>query len=126
MKRTTAALALLVLAGCAGRHAADSEAILAEAGFQKTALVSSELKIVPERQLFSRQEAGGMTYEFVDQEFCQCRYVGGAKELATLQDLRKARRVEHERMRRSWSPYGSGDTATWGPWDPMGLDLPLP
>jgi hypothetical protein len=123
MKTKASILALLTLAGCAGQHAADSEAILAEAGFHKTALVSSELKIVPERQLFTRHEAGGPSYEFVDQEFCQCRYVGGTKELAALQDLRKARREEHERMRRAWSPYGSGDPRTWGPWNPMGLDL---
>lgn len=123
MKRITVAFALLALAGCAGRHAADSEAILAEAGFQRVGIENIEPKTVPHRQLFETSHGGSPAYKFADPDYCQCEYTGGTKELLKLEELRKARRDEHYLRLRQWSPYGSGHPDTWGPWDPMGLDL---
>jgi hypothetical protein len=73
-----AALAVLALPGCAfveGQVAADSEEILAQAGFQRHPLDEPGL---PVRQLV---EAAG-TYKFSDPTFCQCMYIGGAGEYA--------------------------------------------
>ena len=88
-----AAVAVLALPGCAylqGQVAADSEEILAQAGFQRQPLDEPGL---PSRQLV---EAAG-TYKFADPDFCQCMYVGGASEYAELQRLR-AERVADARL----------------------------
>src|SRR5690349_3040156 len=101
MKRSSAILlasGLLALSGCAaiqGQQAADSEQILAEAGFHKTHI--TELKTVPVRHLFERGEGADHWYEFVDPDHCRCSYVGYDKNLAVLAELRRARLQAHER-----------------------------
>ena len=115
-----AAVAILALPGCAfvqGQVAADSEEILAQAGFKRHALDEPGL---PSRQLV---EAAG-TYKFADPDFCQCMYVGGASEYAELQRLRDERKAERAWVGARTSNVTSLDSATmWGPWDPEGLDL---
>ena len=115
-----AALVLaLTLAGCAaidGRVAADSEEILAQAGFQREPLDGPGL---PARQLVQ----AGASYRFADPDFCQCVYVGGAKEYAELQRLRTQRIAE-----RDWAlfhgSYGNAHSPlVWGAWKPEGLDV---
>ncbi len=114
-----AALFLAVtLAGCAaieGRVAADSEEILAQAGFKREPLEGPGL---PARQLV--ETAGN--YRFADPDFCRCVYVGGAKEYAELQRLRAERVAE-----RDWAmfhaSYGNAHSPlVWGAWKPEGLD----
>jgi hypothetical protein len=66
MKHPIAAFALVALTGCAfvqGQVAADSEEILAQAGFQRSPLDEPGL---PSRQLI--EDAG--TYKFADPDFC--------------------------------------------------------
>lgn len=112
------ALALAV-PGCAaidGRVAADSEEILAQAGFQREPLEEPGL---PARQLV---EQTGI-YKFADPAFCQCVYVGGPKEYAELQRLRAERIAERDWTLRH-SSYGNTYSASaWGAWKPEGLDL---
>jgi hypothetical protein len=111
-------LAVAALAGCSaiqGQMAADSEEILAQAGFQRQPLDGPG---VPARQLV--EQAG--SYRFADPDFCQCVYVGGAKEYAELQRLRAERVAD-----RSWALQHGGYGSTWtsivtGPWNPAGLD----
>ena len=114
-----AVLALALLAGCSaiqGRVAADSEEILAQAGFQREPLHEPGL---PARHLV--EQAG--TYKFADPDFCGCVYVGGAKEYAELQRLRAERIAD-----RSWvlqrSGYGNTwSLSVWSAWNPEGLDV---
>ncbi len=64
------------------------------------------------------QEAGD------DPKFCQCVYVGGAKEYAELQRLRSARVAEHDQLvRNTLAGSSDADPALWGPWKPEGLDV---
>lgn len=112
-------LAVAALTGCAALHnqmAADSEEILAEAGFQRAPLDAPGL---PARQLVQT----GASYTFADPDFCQCMYVGGASEYAELQRLRAERIAERDwAMRRS--VYGNAKSSLqWGPWKPEGLDI---
>jgi hypothetical protein len=109
---------LAALPGCAaiqGRVAADSQEILAQAGFERQPLDEPGL---PSRQLV--EQAG--VYKFADPDFCRCVYVGGAEEHAEQQRLRAERLAERE-----WivgrGPTGTVDRTTWGPWKPEGLDV---
>ena len=128
MKRSSAILlasSLLALSGCAaiqGQQAADSEEILAEAGFHKTHI--TELKTVPVRQLFERGESADRWFEFVDPDYCHCSYVGYDKNLAVLTELRTARLQAHERAVKGIGiTSGGSDSRAWGAWDPQGLDV---
>jgi hypothetical protein len=118
--RALAAATLLALPGCAlieGQAAADSEEILAQAGFQRQPLDEPGL---PARHLV---EAGG-SYQFADPDFCRCVYVGGATEYAELQRLRAERKSERAWvLGRSASATSLDSRTLWGPWDPEGLDL---
>lgn len=112
-------LLAVALAGCSAidaHVAADSEAILAQAGFQRERLVGPGL---PARQLVQ----DGATYRFADPDFCQCVYVGGEKEYAELQRLRAARIADHEWALRHASFGNTYSPATWGAWKPKGLDV---
>jgi hypothetical protein len=114
-----AAVAVLALPGCAylqGQVAADSEEILAQAGFQRQPLDEPGL---PSRQLV---EAAG-TYKFADPDFCQCMYVGGASEYAELQRIRAERVAGHEWSLRHASLGSTHDNNFWAAWKPEGLDV---
>jgi hypothetical protein len=114
-----AATAILSLPGCAflqGQVAADSEEILAQAGFQRYPLDEPGL---PSRQLV--EDAG--TYKFADPDFCRCVYTGGARQYAELQRLRADRIAERDWALRH-SIYGNAySPLAWGPWKPEGLDV---
>ncbi len=111
-----AAVAAFGLPACSlveGQVAADSEEILAQAGFQRHPLGEPGL---PSRQLV--EAAGG--YKFADPDFCRCMYVGSAPEYAELQKLRAGRIAEREWIfRRGWMPV---DRTLWNAWKPEGLD----
>lgn len=114
-----AAAVLLALPGCAlieGQAAADSEEILAQAGFQREPLHEPGL---PSRRLV---EAAG-SYKFADPDFCRCVYVGAAAEHAELQRLRAGRQAERAWILGRTSSGTSLDLTLWGPWMPEGLDL---
>jgi hypothetical protein len=119
MKYAAALLLAVALVGCSAverRTVADSEEILAQAGFQREPLDGPGL---PARQLV--QTAAG--YRFSDPDFCKCAYVGGEREYAELQRLRAARIAD-----RNWALQHGGYGNTWSPivtgaWNPEGLDL---
>ena len=125
--QSVAIAAIFALSGCSavnGVTARDSEELLAEAGFQRQAQdarpAATGGATAPVRQLTKAADA----YEFHDPDFCRCVYVGGEAEYARLQALRTARREDHARSLRSWSPQAnSPDRNVWGAWDPEGLDL---
>ena len=111
-----AAFGLAVLPGCAaiqGRVAADSQEILAQAGFERELL---DVPGLPSRQLV--QIAGG--YEFADPDFCRCVYVGGVAQYAELLKLRAATIAERDWIfSRTQLPP---DRTLWSAWKPEGLD----
>jgi hypothetical protein len=119
---------LLVLSACTtlqAQQAADSEQILGEAAFHKTTM--AELKTLPERQLIVRGEGENIWYEFVDRQFCRCSYIGYDKQLAAVQEIRRARVRDHEYAVRAIGITSAGaDERGWGAWDPMGLDVIRP
>ena len=127
------ALALLALSGCApiqGIQARDSAEILAEAGFarQGPGVVQSasggSASTLQVRQLTRVALNGETAYEFYDPQFCQCVYVGGEKEFAKLQELRKQRRADHAWYLQHSSPISNAaDPQTWSAWAPEGLDV---
>ena len=102
------ALALIALTGCAfvqGQVAADSEEILAQAGFRQSALDEPGL---PSRQLV--EHAG--TYKFADPDFCRCVYTGGASEYAELQRLRAERVANRQWLQGRMTSSGGFDNQT--------------
>ena len=119
MKYAAVIAAAVALTGCAaiqGQVAADSEEILAQAGFQREPLHEPGL---PARHLV--QQAG--KYKFADPQFCNCVYVGGAGEYAELQRLRAERIADRDwAMRHAY--FGNANSPiVWGAWKPEGLDL---
>jgi hypothetical protein len=110
---------LAALPGCAaiqGRVAADSQEILAQAGFERQLPDEPGL---PSRQLI--EQAG--VYKFADPDFCRCVYVGGAEEHAEQQRLRAERLAEREWILGRMVGAGNIDRTMWGPWKPEGLDV---
>jgi len=115
------AASMLALSGCAAIHrqeAADSEDILAEAGFKKAALEADRLNNIRPLQLTKH----GDHFDFDDPRFCKCRYTGGDHELKVLRDLRAQRVRQHERSAIAIGVIGA-DEMGWGPWKPEGLDV---
>lgn len=116
-----AAAAVLALPACTlleGQAAADSEEILAQAGFQRHPLDEPGL---PARHLV--EGAGTYKFKFADPDFCQCVYLGGAKEYAELQRLRAERLAEREWIIGRSSVQGAPvDRTVWSSWKPTGLD----
>jgi hypothetical protein len=112
-------VAALALTGCSviqGQAAADSEEILAQAGFQRHPLDGPGL---PARQLIEDRGA----YRFADPDFCRCEYIGGASEYAELQRLR-AERIANRNWDLQHSGYGNAWSPTvWGAWNPQGLNV---
>jgi uncharacterized protein YceK len=125
--------AIVALSGCAAiqdHNAADSENILAQAGFTKQPYSAAQGATragggpLPARQLTKVSQNGSTEYEFYDPKFCQCVYVGGEQENAKLQELRKDRAADHARNLRDWNVMAnSPDPNVWGPWEPEGLDV---
>src|SRR5258708_15316668 len=103
-QQTAVAAVMLTLSGCAaiqGQSAGDAENILAQAGFTKEPFTAAQGASrlpggpLPARQLTKVAQNGATVYEYYDPRYCQCVYVGGADELAKLQQLRSARVAEH-------------------------------
>jgi hypothetical protein len=115
-----AALAILALPGCAflqGQAAADSEEILAQAGFRRYPLDEPGL---PSRQLVEAQGS----YKFADPDFCRCVYTGDARQYAELQRLRAERIAERQWLQARMAAGTSfDDQVVWGAWNPEGLDV---
>jgi len=117
LSRSLVVFALAALPGCSaiqGRVAADSQEVLAQAGFERQPLDEPGL---PTRRLV--EQAG--VYKFADPHFCGCVYVGGAQEHAEQQRLRAERLAEREWMLVRMMP--NVDRTMWGPWKPEGLDV---
>ena len=111
----------LAVAGCAAirnQMAADSEDILAEAGFERA---PGDVPGLPARHLVQT----GATYAFADPDFCHCMYVGGADQYSKLQRLRAERIAERDWAMKRGYQGNAFSSLQWGPWKPEGLDLAM-
>ena len=125
---SAAALAIFSLAGCAAlerQQAADAETLLQAAGFQAlpadSPALAQDLKDLRPRQLFARTLNGATRYVFADPYNCRCFYIGGEKQYAELQQLRKARITEHERLVAEDQSDRTLNEDLWNAWQPEGL-----
>jgi len=123
-----AAVAVITLAGCAAveqQEAGDAEQLLQAAGFRRLPADSPEreqgLKDLRPRQLFARTRDGATQYLFADPYNCHCFYVGGEKEYAELQQLRKADIDKHNRLAAEATSDRSLNEDLLGAWKPEGL-----
>jgi hypothetical protein len=119
LRRRLVVFGLAALTGCTyiqGQVAADSEEILAQAGFQNQPLDERGL---PSRQLVEQADV----YKFADPDFCRCVFVGSANEHAELQRLRAERIAEREWIMVRLPTASNIDRTIWGPWKPEGLDV---
>ena len=123
-----AAAAVITMAGCAAidrQEAADAEQLLAQSGFNQVPANSAsreqDLKDIQPRQLFARTRNGETRYVFADPYNCNCFYVGGEKEYAQLQSLRKASIADHRRLEAEEGSDRQVADDLWGPWNPEGL-----
>jgi hypothetical protein len=129
MRFACLAVALLALSACAAVHreeAADSDALLKQAGFQPRFADTHErrvdLQTMPARQMVERDQNGVPMYTFADPDNCRCLYVGGQKEYAKLQALRQQRIDDHNWYAKR-SSFEGGVSDLWGPWEPEGLQV---
>ena len=111
------AAALLALSGCASirRHeAADTEDLLAAAGFQRREADQpsrqQDLASMPPYKVVERSKDGKVIYTFADPEHCHCVYVGGPKEYAEYRHLLMDREVARE------TDDAALNWEAWGPW----------
>jgi hypothetical protein len=106
------------LVGCSAMQsqtAADSEELLAQAGFRRQPLGEPGL---PARQLVRE----GATYKFADPDFCRCLYIGTESDYAELQRLRAERIADHEWYVRRAGAAHSPHPQAWTAWRPEGLE----
>jgi hypothetical protein len=124
------ALLILVgaLGGCAAierQQAADTEKLLAAAGFQmrpaNTAERQLDLANMPPLRIVAHREGAKTVYTYADAQNCHCLYVGGAKAYAEYSRLAVSEEIARDMSAASmnaasmnWNVWGSWD-ARWGP-----------
>jgi hypothetical protein len=86
----------------------DKEQLLATAGFQAKSADTPEklanLREVPARDLVSQEKNGNVAYSYADPDYCQCMYVGGAKEYSAYQSLAVEKKIEQDRLKAAQWP----------------------
>jgi len=99
--RSIALAVLLLLAACATREVADTEQMLAAAGFTTQPAVTPALQALPPHQLVVRAAAtaGAVpSYAYADPDQCHCVYVGGPSQYQYFQQLAVQKRIADEQM----------------------------
>jgi hypothetical protein len=120
------ALLILVgaLGGCAAierQQAADTEKLLAAAGFQIRPADSAErqqdLANMPPLEIVAHREGGKTVYTYADAQTCRCLYVGGAKAYAEYGRLAVSEEIARDMSAASMNA-ASMNWDVWGSWDP--------
>jgi hypothetical protein len=120
------ALLILVgaLGGCAAierQQAADTEKLLATAGFQIRPADSAErqqdLANMPPLEIVAHREGGKTVYTYADAQTCRCLYVGGAKAYAEYGRLAVSEEIARDMSAASMNA-ASMNWDVWGSWDP--------
>ena len=112
---------IAALAGCAalaGRQAADTEKLLAAAGFQRVAadsVDSANLYTAP-REIVPSQ-SGKLAYTYADPDGCRCIYVGGPEAYAKYRELARSEAIAAD-MSLGAPNSASTNGPAWAAWDP--------
>jgi hypothetical protein len=86
------------LGGCAAldaRRAADTEKLLAAAGFRRAAADSADpanLNTAP-REIVPHSQGGKLAYTYADPDGCRCIYVGGPQAYAKYRELARSEAI---------------------------------
>src|SRR5712692_8675090 len=112
------------LGGCAAierQEAADTEKLLAAAGFQMRPADSAErrqdLANMPPLEIVAHREGGKTVYTYADAQNCRCLYVGGAKAYAEYRRLELSEDIARDMSAASMNA-ASMNWDVWGSWDP--------
>ena len=117
------AAGLVALAGCAAierQQAADTQKLLAAAGFRMRAADTAErqqdLANMPPDKIVRSSQGGKTVYTYADPRNCRCIYVGGPKEYSDYRKLQVNQEIADEMSQASlnwgaWGPWEAG----WGP-----------
>jgi hypothetical protein len=120
--RRVGALLILVgaLSGCAGierQEAADTEKLLAAAGFQMRPADSAErrqdLANTPHRRIVAQRQGAKTVYTYADAQNCRCLYVGGAKAYAEYRGLEASEEI----ARHMNEPWMDAASMNWDAWE---------
>ena len=120
------ALLILVgaLGGCAAierQQAADTEKLLAAAGFQMRPADSAErqqdLANMPPHTIVAHRAGAATLYTYADAQNCRCLYVGGAKAYAEYRRLEASEEIARDMSAASMNA-ASTNWDVWGSWDP--------
>ncbi len=127
------ALLILVgaLGGCAAierQQAADTEKLLAAAGFQVRPADSAErqqdLANMPPHTIVARREGAKTVYTYADAQTCRCLYVGGANAYAEYSQLAVSEEIARDMSAASMNA-ASMNWDVWGSWDPRWAPSPF-
>jgi hypothetical protein len=111
--------ALAALSGCATLRGqdADTEQLLAKAGFQKRNADSPEqarnLASMPPFRLVARGVDRDVAYTYADPVSCHCLYIGGPQQYVEYQRLATEREIAEGDL---WAENDGMDWGLWGGW----------
>jgi hypothetical protein len=121
----TLLILVAALGGCAAierQEAADTEKLLADAGFRKIPADSAErqqdLANLPLREIVSHREGAKTVYLYADAQGCRCLYIGGPKAYATYRQLERSEDIARD-MSTAAMNSASTNFPTWASWDPQ-------
>jgi hypothetical protein len=108
------------LAGCAAierQQTADTEKLLAGAGFQRRALAGAgqnqDFAGVPPLEVVARQEGANTVYVYADPQSCRCVYVGGPEAYGEYRELALSEAIAQDMSEVALNPVFMR-TGTWG------------
>ncbi len=128
LRTRTAVLLALALAGCAGQEIANTESLLAAAGFQvhpaDTPARVTTLQALPPRQLVMVSRGGRQAWVYADPLDCRCLYVGGAHAYQAFEALSARQQIAQTQLEAAqlnsfnyaWGPWPSGPFGPYDPW----------
>jgi hypothetical protein len=124
MRVGTLLILLGTLCGCAAierQEAADTEKLLAAAGFQIRPADSAErqqdLANMPPLRIVAHHEGAKTVYTYADAQNCRCLYVGGPKEYSEYRRLAVSEAIARD-MSVGSTNAASMNWDVWGAWDP--------
>ena len=129
MRWTTLILPLVTLSlsvtGCAAIRAhqtAETEQVLAAAGFQAEPADTPEklahLQTLTPRKVVRDARDGQPQYVYADPETCKCLYVGDEQRYQKYQELSLQKQIADEQMSAAQTNWDA--SMNWGAWGPWG------
>jgi hypothetical protein len=125
--RLAATLLILAgaLAGCGAmgrQEAADTEKLLAAAGFQllpaDSAARRQDLASMPAREIVAHRQGARTVYTYADPQNCRCLYVGGPEAYAKYREFTVSEAIARDMSLGAPNSASSTGLPTWAAWDP--------